>query len=136
MTGCSMKTPSPKMNDPREQEEALFEAAQRLTDPGQRKAFLDVACANNLTLRLRLDELFAAQHEAERFFKERLDGLAPAGSASTESHPSAETALVANITEKPGDRIGRYKVLQKIGEGGCGVVYMAEQEEPVRRRVA
>src|SRR6266403_509249 len=39
-------------------------------------------------------------------------------------------------TEQPGDRIGRYKLLQKIGEGGCGVVYMAEQEEPVRRRVA
>src|SRR3989441_6414983 len=40
------------------------------------------------------------------------------------------------LTEKPGDKIGRYKLLQKIGEGGCGVVYMAEQEEPVRRRVA
>ena len=38
--------------------------------------------------------------------------------------------------EKPGDRIGRYKILQKIGEGGCGVVFMAEQEESVRRRVA
>ena len=40
------------------------------------------------------------------------------------------------ISEKPGDRIGRYKLLQQIGEGGCGVVYMAEQAEPVRRRVA
>src|SRR5213076_938157 len=39
-------------------------------------------------------------------------------------------------TEKAGDKIGRYKLLQQIGEGGCGVVYMAEQEEPVRRRVA
>src|SRR3989442_670069 len=39
-------------------------------------------------------------------------------------------------TENPGERIGRYKLLQQIGEGGCGVVYMAEQEEPVRRRVA
>src|SRR5262249_21011024 len=39
-------------------------------------------------------------------------------------------------TEKPGDRIGRYKLLEQIGEGGCGVVYVAEQEEPVRRRVA
>src|SRR5207245_706707 len=40
------------------------------------------------------------------------------------------------LTEKPGDRIGRYKLLQQIGEGGCGVVYMAKQEQPVRRRVA
>src|SRR5207248_950669 len=46
------------------------------------------------------------------------------------------TAVMASITEKPGDLIGRYKLRQKIGEGGCGVVYMAEQEEPVRRRVA
>ncbi len=42
----------------------------------------------------------------------------------------------ASVTEQPGDRIGRYKLLEKIGEGGCGVVYMAKQEEPVRRRVA
>src|SRR5438105_244062 len=40
------------------------------------------------------------------------------------------------ITEQAGDRIGPYKLLQKIGEGGCGVVYMAEQQQPVRRRVA
>ena len=44
--------------------------------------------------------------------------------------------MVVKPAEQPGDRIGRYKLLQQIGEGGCGVVYMAEQEEPVRRRVA
>src|SRR6266850_3756950 len=40
------------------------------------------------------------------------------------------------IAPKPGERIGRYRLLQEIGQGGCGVVYMAEQEQPVRRRVA
>ena len=63
------------------------------------------------------------------------------------SRCALEEALVADgraeagtpyppLTEKAGDKIGRYKLLQQIGEGGCGVVYMAEQEEPVRRRVA
>jgi eukaryotic-like serine/threonine-protein kinase len=47
-----------------------------------------------------------------------------------------DVTQVVRSGEKPGDRIGRYKILQQIGEGGCGIVYMAEQEEPVRRRVA
>jgi serine/threonine protein kinase/WD40 repeat protein len=47
-----------------------------------------------------------------------------------------ENMVVVSIIEKSGDRIGRYKLLQQIGEGGCGIVYMAEQDEPIRRRVA
>ena len=54
----------------------------------------------------------------------------------TPKGPGGTIVLSIAPTEKPGERIGRYKLLQPIGEGGCGVVYMAEQEEPIRRRVA
>src|ERR1043165_2806218 len=50
--------------------------------------------------------------------------------------PSAAPAEPHFQIERTGTMIGHYKLLQKIGEGGCGIVYMAEQEEPVRRRVA
>ena len=53
-----------------------------------------------------------------------------------ENSPKSTIVLSLPLTEKSGDRIGRYKLLEQIGEGGCGVVYMAEQEEPIRRRVA
>src|SRR5436190_3637126 len=55
---------------------------------------------------------------------------------STPSPDAESTLVVPSVTEKAGDKIGRYKLLQKIGEGGWGIVYMAEQTEPVRRRVA
>ncbi|HRY51376.1 MAG TPA: serine/threonine-protein kinase [Candidatus Paceibacterota bacterium] len=106
-------------------EKALFAAARELTDAAQRRAFLDAACAGDPQMRQRVEELLAAQGEADHFFME--------GAAALE--PDAATVLLP-VTEKPGDRIGRYKLLQQIGEGGCGIVYVAEQEEPVRRRVA
>ena len=61
-------------------------------------------------------------------------GVAIDLSGAQSGHFAAPEEKVAESA--PGGRIGRYKLLQKIGEGGCGVVYMAEQEEPVRRRVA
>jgi serine/threonine protein kinase/WD40 repeat protein len=66
-------------------------------------------------------------------------GLADGSSAEPSgAQPGTIRLDLPSLTpaEKPGDRIGRYKLLQQIGEGGCGVVYMAEQSEPVRRRVA
>src|SRR5262245_19121417 len=107
-------------------EETLFEAAQKLTDPTAREAFLDAACANDRALRLRLGELFAAQQEAEGFFNE---GVPEPGLSE---QPTAASSLMERI----GDQIGRYKLLEQIGEGGFGAVYVAEQTQPVHRRVA
>jgi hypothetical protein len=65
------------------------------------------------------------------------DAPQPPGSTSGAAEGQPGTgAPTAVASEKPGDRIGRYKLLQQLGEGGCGVVYVAEQEEPVRRRGA
>jgi eukaryotic-like serine/threonine-protein kinase len=92
----------------------------------ERSAYLDQACAGDVALRQRVEDLLRAHKQAENFLE-----APPAGRDFRET-------MRLNIppTEKPGDMIGRYKLLQQIGEGGCGVVYMAEQEEPVRRRVA
>src|SRR6516162_4276753 len=61
----------------------------------------------------------------------------PAVPASAESTLTAAPSLAqTHLTARPGDKFGRYKILEEIGQGGCGVVFIAEQEEPVRRRVA
>jgi len=100
---------------------AIFDAALDLP-PGERAAYLDKTCAGDGALRQRVEALLHA-HEAAGSF---MDSPARARSGTVSVRP----------TEQPGSKIGRYKLLQQIGEGGCGIVYMAEQQEPVRRQVA
>jgi serine/threonine protein kinase len=114
------------MIDPPDRELAVFSAARRLP-PSERAAFLDDACAGDPALRQRVDELLQVGEKAGAFLQK--PAAAPPG-------PGGTIRVTAFSVEKLGDRVGRYKILQQIGEGGCGVVYMAEQEEPVRRRVA
>ncbi|HEV3259162.1 MAG TPA: serine/threonine-protein kinase, partial [Gemmataceae bacterium] len=100
----------------------IFKAAVKLS-PERRAAYLDQACGTNHELRREVESLLQAHDEPGSFLQSRL-----ARPPATVDEPS--------ITEKPGTVIGPYKLLQQIGEGGMGVVYMAEQQEPVRRKVA
>jgi len=111
------------MSDNSDQTVGMFAAAMDLP-AAERAAFLARVCGGDVALRARVEELLRAHDEAGDFLKE-----APAGSPGRGEAPAV-------IGEKAGDRIGRYKLLQQIGEGGWGVVFMAEQEEPVRRLVA
>ncbi len=120
-------------------EESLFDAARALADPVQRQAFLRAACSEDAALLIKVENLLKASEQAEQFFA----GCAPALRRISDTHQKTETrsTSLANraspiAEEKLSSKIGPYKLLQKIGEGGCGVVYMAEQEKAVRRRVA
>ena len=106
------------MSSPHEREVTVFEAALQLP-PEQREAYLQRTCEGDESLLQRVRSLLNANAK-------QTDFLASPTGAAVSPAPS----------EKPGDRIGPYKLLQLIGEGGCGVVYMAEQDKPFHRRVA
>jgi hypothetical protein len=117
----------PTAMTPAASEQAVFAEAILCDTPEARAAYLNQTCGINSALRLRVEALLRASEHAGDFLEQPPTGLG----GNEESR-----LLASEVSERPGDRIGRYKLLEQIGEGGCGVVYMAEQEEPMRRRVA
>jgi serine/threonine protein kinase/Tfp pilus assembly protein PilF len=109
----------------------LFAAAIALTDSDARAALLDKECAGQPDLRNRLDQLIAAHFQSNAL----LD--APAAVQTSDEAGGRPTISVRAADETVGTLIaGRYKLLEQIGEGGFGLVFVAEQQEPVRRKVA
>jgi serine/threonine protein kinase len=103
-------------------EDSILTAALEKSTDKERVAYLADACAGNGELRRRIEAMLRAHFKPDRV-------AAPsAGQAPTDDYPA--------IGERSGSQIGPYKLLQQIGEGGFGVVFMAEQAEPVRRIVA
>src|ERR1035441_8146763 len=144
------------MSESSDREERIF--ADALAIPlGNRQRYLDEACQGDDDLRRRIEALVRAYESAGGFMAEP-PPAGPADPVRAASSPPVVTEAAGDcaaspppagradpvraassppvVTEAAGDLIGRYKLLQRLGEGGCGVVWMAEQQEPVRRRVA
>jgi eukaryotic-like serine/threonine-protein kinase len=90
----------------------------------ERAAYLARACAGDAELRQKVEALLRTHDHVGDFLE------------TSPQRAAVEAWAKGSAGEKAGDRIGRYKLLQQIGEGGWGVVFMAEQDEPVRRKVA
>src|SRR5438132_13988136 len=103
-------------------EREMFEAALDLP-PEDRVAYLDGVCGGDAALRRRLEALLGKHDRAGSFLEK------PAA-------PALALAEEPSVPEGPGTVIGPYKLLEPIGEGGFGIVFLAGQQQPVRRKVA
>jgi hypothetical protein len=115
----------PTMPSSQEREAALFALALEKS-LAERPAFLQAVCGKDDSLRVRLEALLAVHDQPDVLLPTQVEA----------ARPTIKLDLAEAPDEAVGQTLGRYKLLERLGEGGCGVVYVAEQTEPVRRRVA
>ncbi|MCS7471633.1 serine/threonine protein kinase [Stieleria sp. ICT_E10.1] len=107
-------------------EDEIFHIARGISDPDTRSAYLHQACGSNTELFERIVELLRVTEDTSSFLENPPPGIAPTVNLTRDYRP-----LV-----RPGQGIGPYKIREQIGDGGMGVVFVAEQEKPLRRKVA
>jgi hypothetical protein len=108
--------------------EGLFFAALEKSDPAERASFLEEACGENAALRKSVECMLAAHPEVGSFLESsRSDGFVANALNATVDEPTRE---------KLGTIVGPYKLMEEIGAGGFGLVFVAEQQAPIRRKVA
>jgi serine/threonine protein kinase len=119
-------------------ERTIFLEALDKTEPSERSAYLEQACGGDAVLLERVTKLLKALDDAGGFMARPAGELVLTGGATAGNGngPAPGAPDSHRVTERPGSCIGPYKLLEKIGEGGMGVVYMAEQDKPIRRKVA
>jgi eukaryotic-like serine/threonine-protein kinase len=115
-----------------ERTEALFEAVRRLSSRAERAGYLAAACGDDPVVRRQVEGMIENEAAAEDYFR----AIESLGDSVREQAVETHAEDVEPPGEAPGAMVGRYRLIERIGEGGFGVVYLAEQREPVTRQVA
>ena len=103
--------------------EQIYHDARAIGSPEERAVFLERTCQGDDELRAKVEELLAADDQMGSFMEEN-------------AAAAVDFTIDDPVRERPGSQIGRYKLLEEIGEGGFGLVFIAQQHEPIERRVA